>query len=365
MEDNTLTTKKIKQHPPKKPFRIIALDGGGIRAIVQAAILNRLIKKYPSLIEETDMFAGVSAGSIVALALSNGLNPEQTIELWKKEAPIIFSSGIRQKIGTLDNVIGPAYVNDELKKMLETTLGGKTFADVKKKILVPSFNLDKATDNGPDNHKWTPEYYHNFNHSKNLDLPLSDACLRSAAAPTYFPIYQGCVDGGTYANNPALLAVVEAIHAGIPVENIVVYSISTGSNPKWIPEDKYKNGNWGLLSWGPYILDVMMDANTACIDHQCQHLLGTRYHRLDPVLPKPYGLDEASAIPELEKFADQLDLSTCELWLEEYWHIKQTTEVIDNIQEIIDDMEQLKVSDDGNESQTSVPDNKQWGCVIQ
>lgn len=362
MSDNhTLTSKKIQQHPPNKPFRIIALDGGGVRAIVQATILNRLIKEYPSLIEEADMFAGVSAGSIVALALSNGLSPQQTIDLWKKEAPIIFTQGIRNKIGTLDNVIGPAYFNDELKSMLEQTLGNKTFGDLHKKILVPSFNLDKATDSGPDNHKWTPEYYHNFSHSKNMDLPLSDACLRSAAAPTYFPIYQGCVDGGTYANNPALLAVVEAVRSGIPVENIVVYSISTGSNPKWIPEDKYKNGNWGLLEWGPYILDVMMDANTACIDHQCQSLLGKRYFRLDPILPKPYGLDQASAIPDLEKFAEGIDLETSSLWLEEYWNIAREKEVMDNIQEIIDDMEQLNV--DTNENDESK--QKQWGCVIQ
>jgi patatin-like phospholipase/acyl hydrolase len=43
---------------PNKPFRILSLDGGGVRAIIQAVILSRLIENYPNLLDEVDMFAG-------------------------------------------------------------------------------------------------------------------------------------------------------------------------------------------------------------------------------------------------------------------------------------------------------------------
>ncbi len=48
-----------EEHKDKKPFRILSLDGGGVRAIIQAVVLARLAKEYPTLIEDIDMFAGI------------------------------------------------------------------------------------------------------------------------------------------------------------------------------------------------------------------------------------------------------------------------------------------------------------------
>jgi patatin-like phospholipase/acyl hydrolase len=39
--------------------------------------------------------------------------------------------------------------------------------------------------------RWHPEYFHNFDHSENADTPVMDVVLRTTAAPSYFPVYQG------------------------------------------------------------------------------------------------------------------------------------------------------------------------------
>lgn len=66
---------------------------------------------------------------------------------------------------------------------------------------------------------------------------------------------------------------------GVNLEDIVVFSISTGNNPKYISSDAYKTGNWGLVEWGPHLIDLLLDSNTESINYNCRCLLQDRYHR--------------------------------------------------------------------------------------
>jgi patatin-like phospholipase/acyl hydrolase len=77
---------------------------------------------------------------------------------------------------------------------------------------------------------------------------LVDAVLRTTAAPTYFPIYQGYIDGGVVANNPSLVAYSTLLASEIvQPQDVVVLSMSTGSNPKGIPKSKYGKGEHCLM----------------------------------------------------------------------------------------------------------------------
>lgn len=402
-----VTNSKIKNSKPtSKPFRILSLDGGGVRALVQAVILKRLSDEYPSLLDNIDMIAGTSAGSIMALSIACDLTPQQIIELWMRDAGKIFTQSMWNKMATLDNVMGACYKQDEMRKMLEETAGTRKLSDLKKKVLIPAFNLDpidrsagRTQNDGSvtetvinadpahqlaDSHKqeeealgaqkekkvenkrWIPEYFHNLPGSTNADETLVDICLRSSAAPTYFPIYQGYCDGGTFANNPAMAAVSTAICAGINIEDISVLSISTGNNPKYISKEEYKTGNWGLYEWGFQIIDLLLDSTTSAVSHNCKCLLNQRYHRLDPMLQDRIGLDQAApdALKKLTDTALHIDLKPTMQWIESYWKIERNPSVAEDDWIVIDNDEQ-EISVDIDHSQHSETDPSHWNCTIQ
>lgn len=337
-----------------KPFRILSLDGGGVRAILEATILKKLVQTYPNLLEEVDMFAGTSAGGIVASALVSGYDPDYVCNLWMNAAPKIFAEGWSRKVRSIDNCIGASYVADPLKEMLESTLGDKKLGDLKKKFLAPSFCLDESSleKSKGQTKRWGPEFIHNFD-EKHKDVKLVDAILRTTAAPTYFPIYQGYVDGGVFANNPALGAVTTAVNYGIPRQDIVVLSLSTGNNPKCIDKQTYGDGNWGMVEWGPHLIELLLDGGTESINYSCSCLLHDNYHRVDPLLPTDIGLDDAAELQALVEVAEKVDLTSTQKWIADVWktdvNAKKTT---------TNSIPIVKI--DSNE-----PTNANWRCNIQ
>jgi len=309
-----------------KPFRILSLDGGGVRALLQLLILERFQQEYPNLINEADMITGVSAGSLVAIALALNLTPSETASFWEHSVEKIFTQGYLHKFYSVDNTLAAPYNTEELKRLLEQIAQEKTLKDVSKKIVVPSFRVTK--DDGEhcselnfehERLRWHPEYFHNFENSRNSDTRLVDVILRSSAAPTYFPIYQGYVDGGIFSNNPALAAVTIALDAGVKLEDIVVLSISTGYSPRNLAVDDKGDTDWGVLRWAPHIIDILLDANTESIGHSLGSLLNSRYHRIDPNFEKQIGLDDASASASLHQIASAVDIGNSTQFLDNIW----------------------------------------------
>src|ERR1041385_3574103 len=104
------------------------------------------------------------------------------------------------------------------------------------------------------------------NHHPELTLqaarPATDVALATAAAPTYFGAAtvddSAYLDGGLWANNPTLAAVVEATtRLNVPLSRIDVLSVGTTSTP-------YDAAplNSGFAGWlrGGRIVDVLMQA---------------------------------------------------------------------------------------------------------
>ena len=90
-----LELRKQLPWPEGKPFRILSIDGGGIRGILPAKILTELEERYlgaKSAGDYFDLIAGTSTGGIIALALSMGLRAKEILNLYVEHGGEVFPS---------------------------------------------------------------------------------------------------------------------------------------------------------------------------------------------------------------------------------------------------------------------------------
>jgi uncharacterized protein len=194
-------------------FRILSLDGGGIRGILTAVLLDRLQKEYPALLnvrpDAITLIAGTSTGGILALGLADGLTPAQIRDLYVVNGRSIFDATWTRDIRDLGGLAGSKYDNSNLKQVLQQTFGGKKLDDLKTRVLIASFHLD---DEDPTARSWKPKFFHNFpGPDSDGAAMVVDVAMETSAAPTYFPSYNGYVDGGVVANNPSMAALAQAL----------------------------------------------------------------------------------------------------------------------------------------------------------
>jgi patatin-like phospholipase/acyl hydrolase len=270
------------------------------------------IEAQVGLLGRTNMLAGTSIGAINAVVLAAGHPPSTLTNLFRTKTAEIFAArdALDKAVGGVDEVFRANYSQDGLKRVLVPLLGDKTLGQLPKKVLIPTFDLkDERTG------FWKPKMFHNFagaslgtdSHEKAVDV-----VLRSAAAPTYFPSYQGYVDGGLVANNPTVCAIGKALKSGVMLSNMAVLSISTGFNPHAIEGQTH---DYGYTQWAPKLLDAVFDGMLGVADYQARELLGpTRYFRLDPKLAKVVKLDDADEVPNLIAQADRVDLGPVTTW---------------------------------------------------
>lgn len=300
-------------------YRIMTFDGGGVRGSLMATLVKRLTDHFPNLLEQVDLFAGTSTGSVVASTLASGLSADTLVSFYSQEnLKSAFSPSHL-------NWFRPKYSNANFRALLESHFpGNPRLGDLTKhRLMAPSFELDDRKEND-----WYPIFFHNFPGSSHLNEFVIDVALRSAAAPTVFPSHQGYVDGGVMANNPSTAAIAVALghHQPRPnLEDVCLLSIGTGLTPSII---KINTTNWGVVQWmlNPFrspsepILNILFDGVVEADHTLSKHLLGPRYCRLNPPLVRQTMLDDWQAVPELIKTATDYDLGPTIDWIKANWN---------------------------------------------
>ncbi|MDX1412543.1 MAG: patatin-like phospholipase family protein [Candidatus Promineifilaceae bacterium] len=300
-------------------FRILSIDGGGIRGIYSAVLINRILRDIPELIRRTIFFAGTSSGSLLAFSLAYGLPPMELIELFKAIGQEVYKNTLVKQVS---NLVGAKYDIYNMRKILTPYFGAailQEFGTVHRKlVLAPAFDLDGEIEGV---RTWKPKFFHNFPGPDSDAGELAvDVISRSSATPIYFQSYQGYIDGGVVARNPSMAALALAINpiAGRQsIENIRMLSIGSGNYPRYIAGQKQ---DWGLGRWSWPLVTLMLDGEVGVNHYQAMQILGPRnYHRLAPILPEPVGLDEADKIPDLIRYANEVDIRPTVKWIRSFY----------------------------------------------
>jgi patatin-like phospholipase/acyl hydrolase len=299
-------------------FHILSLDGGGIRGVLTARLLERIQEQLPWFMDSIDMIAGTSTGGILALALAAGKTPLEVRKMYESMGNEVFQNGPFE-IRELANLMSADYSNQPLRQAIGDVVKDKTLGDLKTKVMITTFDLDNEVSQPYHPRTWKAKFFHNFPEPKKPSDDRSqkaiDVAIRTSAAPTFFPIYQGFVDGGVVANNPSMCAIAQAIHeetGGQSLGNIAILSIGTGNFPHYMTET---NETWGLVQWAPHLISLMMEGSSGLADYQASQLLGKRYYRLNPILQKNIGLDQVKELDYLVDIANLEVLDPVIAWL--------------------------------------------------
>ena len=282
-------------------FNILALDGGGIRGVYGAHVLARLEDTLGSPVRESfDLIAGTSTGSILAGAASMSIPMETLVGLFESQAGRIFS---RRRF-SLFPVLRSRYSTHPLDQVIGEYLPEVTMREVPTPLMITSSDISTG-----GVHVFKSRYLEELGepYMRDGQVRLRDAILASCAAPLYFdPRQVGeylLADGGLWANNPAIIAVTEAMTKfRRPIDKIRVLSVGTGRTASFYT----RRGAWGLLTgWGgPKLVSYVLGLQSQASTNMAKLLLGDRHLRLDPEI-KSWKLDDIKSIESLKALADR------------------------------------------------------------
>jgi patatin-like phospholipase/acyl hydrolase len=318
---------------PTDRFRILCVDGGGIRGLIPALVIaeleRRLQKEAGDDARASDyfhMFAGTSTGGLVALSLTApdpdhpnrpAVSAAELAGFYTEDGPEIFRRSLFQKIRTLWGWLGPKYTLGPLDEAIKRRLGTTHIQHALRELIVTSYDM---TNRDPYFFKrWRARELPESDRNR----PIADAGLATSAAPTYFPSHEidgrALVDGGVFAANPVIVAIVEALKRfgddphHLDQDDLLVVSIGTGLHEDGYPQEQVRR--WGRLGWvlpkrgEPPVLGATLGGAADGADHWAHTLLnhpddphvsaaevghGPRYFRLQVPLSESVPLDDAS-----------------------------------------------------------------------
>ncbi|RME68357.1 MAG: hypothetical protein D6778_01990 [Nitrospirae bacterium] len=305
-------------------YRILSIDGGGIRGIIPAIVLQRIssTKGLENFIDSVDFIAGTSTGGLLALGIAHGIELERIRNLYEEKAQVIFDDSWLDDLRDLGKLVGADYDIKGLRKVLKDLFGDTTLGQLKKKVLITAFDLDNE-DPDPEKRRWKPKIFHNFpGPGTDRHYPAAKVGLYTSAAPTYFPSVDGYIDGGVYATNPSMCALAQTqdrrYKPNPSMDEIVLLSLGTGMSLQYI---KGKRHDWGYVQWAEPLVTLMLEGTADIADYQCRQILAERYHRLAPVFPPgiTIDMDGIEDIPFMIDFAESLPLQKTIQWIKKVW----------------------------------------------
>ncbi len=265
-----------KPNIPLKTVRILSLDGGGVRGIVEARFLQHLEERLQLQQDEVDpnikihisdlfhIIGGTSAGGMLATFLTIPKERGST-------EPKYFARDLVQMLLSrssdmfvprylsLSGLFGPKYSTDHFRTVLAEYCGRETTNNVTTHTAVIA--CDIVRQNLKIINSW----------DKSEIFTKVDAISSSAAATSFFQPCHTCplnaprrsyvlTDGGTGANNPTLCLLTKAMELYPNADSFEIVSIGSGSAHKPLFYQEVKDA--GLIDWVKHLPRIFMAGQT-------------------------------------------------------------------------------------------------------
>lgn len=256
-------------------FRILSIDGGGYRGVFAASVLKHIesLCKISDWRNEFGLMAGTSTGSIIAAGLATGKTAATICNFYDGYGEKIFPKRtFWQKLRNPCGIRERFYDSTTLQELLEKEFGHIRLGEIVHPLFLPATNIETG------NVFVMKTNYGQFDRDK--DIRLVDAIRASCAAPIYFkPCEVGnyfLADGGLWANNPALMAMIEAKnHLSQNINEIKVLSIGTGrSVTKYTRTDNPISREWGGATWGIGMFSLILNLQSIHTENMINLLFG-------------------------------------------------------------------------------------------
>ncbi len=273
-------------------LRILSVDGGGVRGIIPARILQEIEKRTNKRTSELfDISTGTSTGSLVVLGLgipntqgTSKHSAQDIVNLYLNDSKKIFNKSLLRNIWTGFGLWGAKYNRNNLDKILSNMFGDLYLSQTLYHVFIPIYSITGSKPNIASTKAALKD--------KKYDFYLRDIAEVATAAPTYFApkiisnisgnIKFTASDGGIYDNDPEIIALMSMnfMQPGFDINKVTLVSIGTGEVKHKIQAE---NGDNGVIGWlkDKDLVDDMMDAEMLMDEAISKSIFKNNRYRLE------------------------------------------------------------------------------------
>ncbi|GAA4139266.1 patatin-like phospholipase family protein [Sphingobacterium kyonggiense] len=314
--------------------RILSIDGGGIRGIIPGMLLVALEDKIKRITKDPqahlsqyfDFFAGTSTGGILASILlcphpddptKPRFSAQDALNIYVEHGTEIFTTSSWRRFLNQFGLLSELYDEHVLEKVLDSYFGDLKLSQLIKPCIITAYNIELRK-----NHLFRQQKA--ISHGDSRDFYLKDVCRATSAAPTYFSVAEiysiagtryPLVDGGVFAHNPAISALLEVLktYKTFKIDDVHILSLGTGIAKNAYRYEDFKKQK--AISIGPALVDIMTSSSSESNDYFLRQLFRSVQHSANYIRIEPSNmssiqpaLDDASKsnIQKIVSLADKL-----------------------------------------------------------
>jgi uncharacterized protein len=281
------------------PIRVLAVDGGGVRGYAAALLLAKIETATGRFARDIfDVGAGTSTGGLIVAGIAGTRikGCDVLASIYRDTADAILPH-----VGLGRRLVARPKRALEFDHMLDEYIADVKLRDADVELVIPAFDLGTKT---------AAIFTRAAAREANCDATLRDVVLATSAAPLYLPphpfTWRGrdgtFIDGGVFANNPALHA-WQFCNRAFEGRRIRVLSLGTGAPRTASAVQPARRGVEDAFR----IVDLFSAATSSSVSTLMESIAGKDYLRVNPLFdPSPTALDDSSpdAVAQISEAAD-------------------------------------------------------------